>query len=60
MELINPLVMKNCGLIKKEDLPVKILGEGNIDFPVIIQAQAFSQSAKEKILACGGKVELIK
>ncbi len=60
LELINPLVMKNCGLIRKEDLPVKILGEGNIDFPVTIQAQAFSQSAKEKILACGGKVELIK
>lgn len=60
VEIINPLVLKNSGLIKKENLPVKILGEGKIDFPVTIQAQAFSQSAKEKILAAGGKVELIK
>jgi len=60
VEVINPLVMKNCGLIRKENLPVKILGEGNIDFSVTIQAQAFSQSAKEKILAAGGKIELIR
>lgn len=60
VEIINPLVLKNSGLIKKENLPVKILGEGKIDFPVTIQAQAFSQSAKGKILAAGGKVELIK
>lgn len=60
VELINPKVLKNYGLIKKENLPVKVLGEGNIDFSATIQAQAFSQSAKEKILAAGGKVELIK
>lgn len=59
-EVINPAVLKNCGLIKKENLPVKILGEGNIDHSATIQAQAFSQSAREKILAAGGKVELIK
>jgi large subunit ribosomal protein L15 len=60
VQVINPAVLKNCGLIKKENLPVKILGEGNIDFSATVQAQAFSQSAKEKILVAGGKVELIK
>lgn len=59
-ELINPLVMKNAGLVKKEDQPVKILGDGNVTSALNVQAHAFSQSAKEKILAAGGKVELIK
>lgn len=60
LELISPLVMKNVGLIKSLNLPVKILGEGKIDYSVTIQAQAFSQSAREKIQAAGGKTELIK
>ena len=60
LEIINPLVLKNCGLIRKKNLPVKILGEGKIDFSVTVQAQAFSQSAKDKILAAGGQIELIK
>ena len=60
MEVINPLVMKNSGLVKKEDMPVKVLGEGTITLALTVQAHAFSQSAKEKILAAGGKVELIK
>jgi large subunit ribosomal protein L15 len=60
VEIINPVVLKNCGLIKKENLPVKILGEGKIDFSATVQAQAFSKSAREKILAAGGKAELIK
>lgn len=60
VEIINPVVLKSCGLIKKENLPVKILGEGKIDYSAIIQAQAFSKSAREKIEAAGGKVELIK
>ncbi len=60
LEIINPVVLKNCGLIKKENLPVKILGEGKIDFSTTVQAQAFSKSAREKIEAAGGKAELIK
>ena len=59
-EVINPLVLKNAGLVKKENEPVKILGEGNVTLALTVQAHAFSQSAKEKIIAAGGKVELIK
>lgn len=59
-EVINPLVMKNAGLVKKENMPVKILGDGSVTVALTVQAHAFSQSAKEKILASGGKVELIK
>lgn len=58
-EVISPLVMKNLGLLKKLDLPVKILGDGGISGPVTVQANAFSKKAKEKIEALGGKTEII-
>ena len=58
-EVISPLVMKDSGLLKKLDLPVKILGDGELSGPVTVQANAFSKKAKEKIEALGGKAEII-
>ena len=55
-EVISPLVMKDFGLLKKLDLPVKILGDGEVSGPVTVQANAFSKKAKEKIEALGGKI----
>jgi large subunit ribosomal protein L15 len=47
------------GLVKR-NLPVKILGDGEISKPLNIHADAFSKSAKEKIEKAGGKVILEK
>lgn len=58
-EVISPLVMKNFGLIKRVDVPVKILGEGEVSGSVTVQANVFSKKAKEKIEALGGKAEVI-
>ncbi len=58
-QIISPLVMKHSGLIKKVGLPVKVLGGGQVSGSVIVQASAFSQKAKEKIEALGGKAEVI-
>jgi large subunit ribosomal protein L15 len=58
-EVISPSVMKNCGLLKKLDLPVKVLGEGEISGSITVRANAFSKKAKEKIEAQGGKAEVI-
>jgi len=44
------------GIIKKKDIPVKILGEGEIDFPIEVEAHKFSKSAIEKIKNAGGKI----
>jgi large subunit ribosomal protein L15 len=41
------------GAVRK-DLPVKILGTGDISVPVRVSVHAFSASAKEKIAAAGG------
>jgi large subunit ribosomal protein L15 len=57
-EPISPQMMKDKGLIKKADLPVKILGEGELRGAVVVQASAFSKKAKEKIEAAGGKIEV--
>ena len=59
-KMITPQVLKKMGLLRKENKPVKILGRGEITIPLTIQANAFSKKAKEKIEACGGKIEVIK
>ena len=43
------------GLIRKLELPLKILGNGDWDKKAEISADAFSASAKEKIEKAGGK-----
>jgi large subunit ribosomal protein L15 len=45
------------GLIKSFKYPVKILGDGDIDRPLVVKANKFSAAAEKKIVAAGGKVE---
>ena len=45
------------GLIKSPKNPVKILGDGDIDRPLVVKANKFSATAEKKIVAAGGKVE---
>ena len=47
------------GLLKKTLDGVKILGKGNLERKLTVIANAFSQSAKEKIEQAGGKAEVI-
>ena len=47
------------GILSKCEYGVKILGNGSISKKLTVQASAFSASAKEKIEAAGGKVEVI-
>ncbi len=46
------------GIIKKEYDGVKVLANGNLTKKLTVKAAAFSASAKEKIEAAGGKVEV--
>ena len=54
---IEALVEK--GLVKKVLDGVKVLGNGDITKALTVQANAFSESAKAKIEAAGGKIEVI-
>ena len=58
--VISPQRMREMGLISKADRPVKILGDGEMKGTALVQANAFSQKAKEKIEAAGGKIEVVK
>ncbi|MGN0467437.1 MAG: 50S ribosomal protein L15 [Acutalibacteraceae bacterium] len=54
---VDSLVEK--GLVKKVLDGVKILGNGEITKSLTVEANAFSESAKQKIEAAGGKTEVI-
>ena len=47
-----------CGLVKKVNDGIKVLGRGEITKPLTVELKAFSASAKEKIEAAGGKAEV--
>ena len=53
----NALIEK--GIIKKEYDGVKILGNGNLTKKLSVKVAAYSESAKQKIEAAGGKAEVI-
>ncbi len=56
---IEPAVLYEKGLVSKKDMPIKILGDGELKSPVKVRSHAFSGSAKEKIEKAGGQVEVI-
>ena len=59
MDVITPEALLKKGIIKDVKCGLKILGEGDIQRPVTIRADAFSASALAKIAAAGGKAEVI-
>lgn len=56
---ITPEILEKEGLIKDRNLPVKILGNGEINKSFKISAHRFSKSAKEKIARLGGEFKLL-
>ncbi|WP_456341713.1 50S ribosomal protein L15 [Thermovibrio sp.] len=56
---ITPEVLREAGLVKK-NLPVKVLGDGELTKKFTVKAHKFSASAKEKIEAAGGSCEVIE
>lgn len=55
---VGPEALRAAGVAKGSD-PVKILGKGELSKKLTVRAHAFSASAREKIEAAGGSVELI-
>jgi large subunit ribosomal protein L15 len=52
-------ILKSSGLIKCERNLIKLLGDGEINFPIHITVHSATKTAKEKIEAVGGKLEFI-
>ena len=57
--VIDTQALQDKGLVKKTYDGVKVLGNGNLSKAVTVKASAFSESAKSKIEAAGGKAEVI-
>ena len=58
-EEVNKELLQKAGLIKNAELPVKVLAQGKLDKKLIVKADAFSLSAKEKIEEKGGRAEVV-
>ncbi|HZG64354.1 MAG TPA: 50S ribosomal protein L15, partial [Rubrobacteraceae bacterium] len=52
--------LKAAGILRKKESLVKILGDGEIGRAITVRAHAFSSSAREKIEAAGGSVEVLE
>jgi len=49
-------VLLEAGLLKKTGDGIKILGKGNIEYPISVKVDMISRGAKDKIEAAGGSV----
>ena len=56
---VTPQLLKEAGLLKSLRDPLKILGDGELKHRLVVQAHRFSDQAKAKIEAAGGKAEVI-
>jgi len=56
---VTPELLTQRGLVRGNNPRVKVLGNGALSKSLTVKAHGFSGKAKEKIEACGGKVELI-
>ena len=57
--VVNAQALLEKGILSKCQYGVKILGSGKLTKKLTVQASAFSASAKEKIEAAGGQVEVV-
>jgi large subunit ribosomal protein L15 len=53
---VTPESLAAAGLTRRSRLPLKVLGDGEIDKPLTVSAHAFTGSARSKIEAAGGHV----
>lgn len=56
---VDEVELVKIGLIKGTYDGVKLLGQGEIDYPLQIKVNAISKSAQDKISAAGGTVEVV-
>ncbi len=58
--IVTPEVLLHRGVVRKIVDGVKILGDGNLTKALTVRAHKFSAKAQEKIVALGGKIEVLE
>jgi large subunit ribosomal protein L15 len=57
--VVDKAALMEAGLLRRNSDIVKLLGQGAIDYPLVLKVDRCSRSAREKLEAAGGKVEVI-
>jgi large subunit ribosomal protein L15 len=57
---VTPDSLREAGLATRREVPVKVLGHGELTKPLTVHAHRFSKSAREKIEAAGGTCQPIE
>lgn len=57
--VVSPETLRAAGLIKRKNALIKILGDGDLEKQLNVQAHRFSKSAVQKIEAKGGTTEVL-
>jgi len=57
---VNADTLKGAGLVRRDRLPLKVLGGGEVTAALFVLADAFTRSARAKIEAAGGTAQVIE
>ncbi|HZN88246.1 MAG TPA: 50S ribosomal protein L15 [Thermoleophilaceae bacterium] len=57
---VTPDGLREVGLATKREVPVKVLGRGELSKALTVHAHGFSKTAREKIEAAGGTCQLLE
>jgi len=57
--VVDEAALVGSGLVKGVRDGIKLLGQGEIDYPLSIKVNKISESARKKIEAAGGSVEVV-
>ena len=57
---VNQDILRAVGLVRTLNKPLKILGAGELTVPLFVVADAFTGSARSKIEAAGGSVNVLE
>ena len=58
-DVVDAQALLDAGILSKCRYGVKLLGNGDVSRKLTVKAAAFSETAKEKIEAAGGKAEVV-
>ncbi len=57
--VVDEVALIKSGLVKGDRDGIKLLGKGDVQVPVTVRINRISESARQKIEAAGGKIEVI-
>jgi large subunit ribosomal protein L15 len=56
--VVDKAALVDAGLLRRNSDSVKLLGQGTIDYPLVVKVDRCTGSARAKLEAVGGKVEI--